>query len=74
MPLTFRRSFRVLPGVRLNINRKSISITTGSRNGPKITHSSKGTRTTSWNLPGPFGYRHTTTRQRPGRRARRGES
>ncbi|MFI0524042.1 DUF4236 domain-containing protein, partial [Streptomyces sp. WSLK1-5] len=29
MPLTFRKSFRILPGVRLNINRHSWSITIG---------------------------------------------
>ena len=29
MPLTFRKSFRILPGVRLNINRRSWSLTTG---------------------------------------------
>ena len=29
MPLTFRKSFRILPGVRLNINRRSWSITLG---------------------------------------------
>ena len=33
MPLTFRKSFRILPGVRLNINRRSWSITTGGSPG-----------------------------------------
>jgi hypothetical protein len=42
MPLTFRKSFRVLPGVRLNINRRSWSVTVGPRNGPKRTWSSTG--------------------------------
>ncbi|MGQ4363687.1 DUF4236 domain-containing protein [Streptomyces sp. SAS_272] len=65
MPLTFRKSFRILPGVRLNINRHSWSITTGGgRHGPRQTHSSTGRRTTSMDLPGPFGWRRT-------RRARR---
>jgi len=67
MPLTFRKSFRILPGVRLNINRKSWSITTGGRNGPKRTHSSTGRRTTSMDLPGPFGWRRTTSSKRPKR-------
>lgn len=62
MPLTFRKSFRVLPGVRLNINRKSVSVTTGAKNGPRRTVSSTGRRTTSMDLPGPFGYRRTSTR------------
>ncbi len=61
MPLTFRKSFRILPGVRLNINKRSWSITTGGRNGPRHTRSSTGRRTTSMDLPGPFGWRRTTT-------------
>lgn len=61
MPLTFRKSFRILPGVRLNINRHSWSITTGGRRGPRRTHSSTGRRTTSLDLPGPFGWRRTRT-------------
>ncbi|MFE9648392.1 DUF4236 domain-containing protein [Streptomyces sp. NPDC006365] len=68
MPLTFRKSFRILPGVRLNINRRSWSITTGGRHGPRHTRSSTGRRTTSFDLPGPFGWRrtHTATRRRRG--------
>ncbi|MGH3314351.1 MAG: DUF4236 domain-containing protein [Streptomyces sp.] len=64
MPLTFRKSFRILPGVTLNINRKSVSVTTGGKDGtPKHTVSSNGRRTTSMDLPGPFGYRHTSTKR-----------
>jgi hypothetical protein len=57
--ITFRKSFRILPGVRMNVNRKSVSFTTGSRRGPRRTYSSTGRRTTSMDLPGPFGYRKT---------------
>ena len=64
MPLTFRKSFRILPGVRLNINLRSWSITTGVRNGPKYTRSSTGRDTVSANLPGPFGWRKTFRRGR----------
>ena len=64
MPLTFRKSFRILPGVQLNINRRSWSITTGVRNGPRYTRSSTGRDTVSQNLPGPFGWRTTRTRRR----------
>ena len=63
MPLTFRKSFRILPGVRLNINRRSWSITLGGSKGPRHTISSTGRRTTSMDLPGPFGYRSTRTRR-----------
>ncbi|MEV1010808.1 DUF4236 domain-containing protein [Streptomyces sp. NPDC049881] len=64
MGLTFRKSIRILPGVRLNINRRSLSVTTGSRGGPRHTVSSTGRRTTSMDLPGPFGWRKTRTRRR----------
>ena len=63
MPVTFRKSFRVLPGVRLNINRRSWSITLGGRSGARHTISSTGRRTTSFDLPGPFGFRKATTRR-----------
>lgn len=42
------------------INRKSWSVTTGGgKHGPRRTHSSTGRRTTSMDLPGPFGWRKT---------------
>lgn len=64
MPITFRKSFRILPGVRLNINAKSWSVTFGGKHGPHYTRSSTGRRTTSMDLPGPFGYRSTRRRSR----------
>lgn len=64
MPLTFRKSFRLLPGVRLNINRRSWSITVGGKNTPHYTRSSTGRDTVSANLPGPFGWRATRRRNR----------
>ncbi|MFI8872452.1 DUF4236 domain-containing protein [Streptomyces sp. NPDC055243] len=66
MPLMFRKSFRILPGVQLNINRRSWSITLGGRGGPRHTISSTGRRTTSMDLPGPLGWRKTTTRRSRG--------
>jgi hypothetical protein len=68
MPITFRKSFRIFPGVRLNINRKSWSVTVGPRNGPKYTRSSTGRDTVSADLPGPLGFRTTRTRRRRGDR------
>ncbi|MCC3655659.1 MULTISPECIES: DUF4236 domain-containing protein [Streptomyces] len=62
MPVTFRKSFRILPGVRLNLNRRSMSVTFGSGKGPKRTYSTSGRTTTSHDLPGPFGYRKSTRR------------
>ena len=64
MALTFRKSLRVLPGVRINVNRRSMSLTFGPKNGPKRTWSTTGRTTTSMDLPGPFGYRSTHTRGR----------
>lgn len=62
MPFTFRKSFRIFPGVRLNLNARSWSITLGGRRGPHHTISSTGRRTTSVNLPGPFGFRSSRRR------------
>ena len=70
MPLTFRKSFRVLPGVTVNINRKSWSVTTGGKKGPRRTVGSDGRRTTSMDLPGPFGYRRTSSTSRRTSRSR----
>ncbi|MDT0462300.1 DUF4236 domain-containing protein [Streptomyces gibsoniae] len=64
MPLTFRKSFRILPGVRLNVNRHSWSLTTGGHRGPRRTQSSTGRRTISMDLPGPFGWRRTRSTRR----------
>jgi len=64
VPITFRKSFRIFPGVRLNINRRSWSVTLGGRSGPHYTRSSTGRSTTSMDLPGPFGYRSTRRRTR----------
>lgn len=66
MPLTFRKSFRILPGVQLNINRRSWSVTFGAKGGPRHTRSSTGRHTTSMDLPGGFGWRKTTTRRTRG--------
>ncbi|GAB2624635.1 hypothetical protein GCM10027168_65600 [Streptomyces capparidis] len=63
MPVTFRKSLRILPGVRLNLNGRSWSITVGKGRGPRRTWSSTGRRTTSMDLPGPFGYRRTRGRR-----------
>lgn len=67
MPITFRRSFRLLPWVRLNISRRTWSITLGPPGGPHYTINSRGTRTTSLDLPGGLSYRDTNTRSRKGK-------
>lgn len=64
MPITFRKSIRIFPGVTLNLNAKSVSFTFGFRGGPRHTISSTGRRTSSMDLPGPFGWRHNHRRNR----------
>ena len=61
MPITFRKSIRILPGVRVNLGRRSRSITIGPR-WFKKTFSSTGRTTTSADLPGPFGWRSSRRR------------
>lgn len=72
MPLTFRKRIRIMPGVYINIGKKSASVSIGPK-GLKRTYSTTGRRTTSADLPGPFGYWNTSTaRSRAAkRRARR---
>jgi Protein of unknown function (DUF4236) len=67
MALRFRKSFEILPGLRLNLNRRSVSLT--GRIGP-VSHtvSTSGRDTTSVNLPGPLSYRKETRRGRKQRK------
>ena len=51
MALRFRKSFKIAPGVKLNLNKKSTSITFGTR-GAHYTINSKGKRTKSIGIPG----------------------
>ena len=45
MPIRFQRRFRITPGIRLNLNKRSISASFG-RPGAHITIGPKGRRTT----------------------------
>ena len=59
MGLRFRRSISVAPGVKLNVNKKSVGASVGTR-GARLTGNSKGQRTTSVGLPGTgLSYRST---------------
>ncbi|MFC1418681.1 DUF4236 domain-containing protein [Streptacidiphilus cavernicola] len=55
MGFRFRTSVKLFPGVRLNVGRKSASLSLGPR-GIKRTYSTTGRRTTSIDLPGPFSW------------------
>lgn len=62
MGFQLRKSFRILPGVRINLGLRSWSISVGPK-GAHRTYSSTGRRTTSVDLPGPLSYRHTSRRK-----------
>lgn len=51
MGLRFRKSFKVAPGVKVNLGKKSSSVTFGGK-GMHYTVNSKGTTTRSVNIPG----------------------
>ena len=60
MGLRFRKSFKVAPGVKVNLNKKSTSVTFGG-NGVHKTYSSSGKKTTSVGIPGTGAYYTTSS-------------
>lgn len=52
MGFRFRKSFKIAPGVRLNLGKKSASVSFGVRGGARHTISSTGRRTSSIGIPG----------------------
>ena len=66
MPLRFRKSVRLGPGVRFTVGKKSSSVSFGGR-GLRYTVSSSGRRTTSVGIPGS-GLGYTSTSSSSGRR------
>ncbi|MGC9540194.1 DUF4236 domain-containing protein [Streptomyces sp. UG1] len=61
MPFTFRKSFRIAPGVRLNLGRRSASVSVGTKR-VRRTWATTGRTTDSADLPGPFGWRRSRRR------------
>ena len=58
--LRFRRSVKIAPGLRLNINKRSVGLSAGPR-GARYSINSSGRRTRSVGLPGTgLGYRSQT--------------
>nr|DAZ47332.1 MAG TPA: Protein of unknown function (DUF4236) [Caudoviricetes sp.] len=55
MGLRFRKSFKIAPGVKLNVNKKSVGMTFGGK-GAHYTVNSSGRRTTSIGVPGTGMY------------------
>ena len=62
MPFRFRKSIRLFPGVKLNINSKSTSVTLGSGRVHE-TLSSTGRRTTSVRIGDGLSWRKTSKRR-----------
>jgi Protein of unknown function (DUF4236) len=59
MPARFRKSINLGGGVKLNLNKKSVSLSAGTR-GARYTVSSSGQRTSSVGIPGTgVSYRST---------------
>lgn len=52
MGMRFRKSFKIAPGVKFNVNKKSVGMTFGSK-GVHYTVNSSGRRTTSVGAPVP---------------------
>lgn len=61
MGFRFRRTVKVMPGVRLNVGKKGVSVSAGRR-GANVTLGKTGVRTT-FGLPGT-GLSHTTLHRR----------
>lgn len=59
MGLRFRKSFKAAPGVKVNLNKKSVGVTLGTK-GAHYTINSKGRRTATIGIPGT-GLSYTTT-------------
>ncbi len=59
MGFRFRKSIKVAPGVRLNLGKKSASVSVGGK-GFKKTYSTTGRKTTTIGIPGS-GLSYTTT-------------
>ena len=59
--LRFRKQFKLAPGLKFTVNKKSLGLTTGVR-GANLTFNTKGRRTASVGLPGTgLWYRDTKT-------------
>ena len=64
MPLRFRRSFRIAPGIRLNLSRRGVTTSVGGR-GEHVTVGQGTTRTTVGMPSTGLTYTSTTRRRSP---------
>jgi hypothetical protein len=62
--LRFRRSFKLAPGIRLNVSKRTLGLSAGIR-GARYSINSEGRRTRSVGVPGSgLSYRSETPRRR----------
>lgn len=72
MAVRFRKSIKIAPGVRFNINKKSVGLTIGGK-GAKYTVNSRGRRTATVGLPGTgLSYSQTSNSKKRKTKATRG--
>lgn len=70
MGLRFRKSIKIAPGIKLNLGKKSSSITFGGK-GARYTINSKGKRTASVGIPGTgLSYSASTTKKKKDRKSK----
>lgn len=61
MGFVFRKSFKVAPGVRLNVSKRGMGVSVGGRNTPRVSVNSSGRVTKSVRLAPGLRYQETST-------------
>ena len=61
MGFIFRKSFKVAPGVRLNVSKRGMGVSVGARNGPRVSVNSSGRVTKSVRLAPGLRWQETST-------------
>ena len=61
MGFVFRKSFKVAPGVRLNVSKRGMGVSVGGRNTPRVSVNSNGRVTKSVRLAPGLRYQETST-------------
>ncbi len=72
MGLRFRKSIKLAPGLKLNLNTKSVSISGGTK-GVRHTISSSGRSTTTIGIPGTGIYYTKSHKRKKGKKGKKGK-
>lgn len=67
----FRKSFKVAPGVKINLNKKSVGVTIGGK-GARYTVNTSGQRTLSTGIPGTGLYFVETSKKKGSSKGKKG--